>query len=124
MCRFDSCKKIRGVIPYNRHDYSVRKDNYMNVKKRLFSILLCGAILMTSACNTTDDPAATDPAETTPAVVSNAPASVVDGEIRDISSVELISELTAGWNLGNTLDATGGSGLSSETSWGNPKTTK
>jgi endoglucanase len=29
-----------------------------------------------------------------------------------------------GWNLGNTLDATGGSGLSSETSWGNIKTTK
>ncbi|HEX7511417.1 MAG TPA: cellulase family glycosylhydrolase [Chitinivibrionales bacterium] len=29
-----------------------------------------------------------------------------------------------GWNLGNTLDATGSSGLNTETSWGNPKTTK
>lgn len=42
--------------------------------------------------------------------------------IRDISSTELIKELKIGWNLGNTLDATGGSSLSSETSWGNPIT--
>ena len=34
-------------------------------------------------------------------------------------------EMGAGWVLGNSLDATaGGSSLSSETSWGNPKTTK
>ncbi len=37
---------------------------------------------------------------------------------------QVVSEMGAGWNLGNTLDATGGQGLSSETSWGNPKTTK
>ena len=37
---------------------------------------------------------------------------------------ELMAELDLGWNLGNTLDATGGSGLDSETSWGNPKTSK
>ncbi|MCM1480514.1 MAG: glycoside hydrolase family 5 protein, partial [Muribaculaceae bacterium] len=36
---------------------------------------------------------------------------------------ELIAEMTVGWNLGNTLDASG-KGLSSETAWGNPKTTK
>lgn len=43
--------------------------------------------------------------------------------IRDISSTELIKELKIGWNLGNTLDATGGGALlSSETSWGNPST--
>ena len=29
-----------------------------------------------------------------------------------------------GWNLGNSLDATGGSGLDTETSWSNPKTTQ
>lgn len=44
--------------------------------------------------------------------------------IRDISSVELIKEFNIGWNLGNTLDATGGYMLSSEMSWGNPKTQK
>ncbi len=37
---------------------------------------------------------------------------------------QIVAEMGAGWNLGNTLDATGGNGLSSETSWGNPKTTK
>lgn len=39
-------------------------------------------------------------------------------------TARLLADMGAGWNLGNTLDATGGSGLSSETSWGNPKTTK
>lgn len=40
-----------------------------------------------------------------------------------VDPVELCSRITVGWNLGNSLDATG-SGMSSETSWGNPKTTK
>ena len=44
--------------------------------------------------------------------------------MRDITSVELVKELKIGWNLGNTLDATGGSLLSTESSWGNPLTTK
>lgn len=94
--------------------------------KRIFSALLCSAILITSSCGTKEMPDnTTESAETTPsAVISGAPASVVDGEIRDISSMELISELTAGWNLGNTLDATGRTDITSETSWGNPLTTK
>lgn len=37
---------------------------------------------------------------------------------------EFVSKIKVGWNLGNTFDATGGSGVSSETSWGNVKTTK
>lgn len=41
------------------------------------------------------------------------------GEMRDITSTELIAEMGAGWNLGNTLDAEGG-----ETAWGNPVTTQ
>lgn len=45
--------------------------------------------------------------------------------IRDISSMKLVKEIKIGWNLGNTLDATGNSGsLKSETSWGNPVTKK
>lgn len=45
--------------------------------------------------------------------------------IRDIPSKELVKEFSIGWNLGNTLDATGGGGSpSSETSWGNPLTKK
>ncbi len=45
-------------------------------------------------------------------------------EMRDISAMELVSEMTAGWNLGNTLDAHGSEGIGTETSWGNPKITK
>lgn len=51
------------------------------------------------------------------------------GEIRDISSVELVKELKLGWNIGNTLD--GGSASDKgktpteiETAWGNPVITK
>lgn len=41
-----------------------------------------------------------------------------------MSASNFVKNITIGWNLGNTLDALDGEGLSSETSWGNPKTTK
>lgn len=41
-----------------------------------------------------------------------------------VSPIDLCEQITIGWNLGNTLDSTGGNGLSSETSWGNPKATE
>lgn len=44
--------------------------------------------------------------------------------MKDISSAELVSGMKIGWNLGNTLDATGGIGIQSETAWGNPRTTE
>ena len=40
-----------------------------------------------------------------------------------VDPVQLCKDITIGWNLGNTLDATGSS-TDSETSWGNPKATK
>jgi endoglucanase len=40
------------------------------------------------------------------------------------SAIDIMKNIKVGWNLGNSLDATGGSGLTSETSWGNPKTTQ
>jgi len=39
--------------------------------------------------------------------------------MRNITALQLTADMGTGWNLGNTLDATGG-----ETSWGNPVTTK
>ncbi len=46
-------------------------------------------------------------------------------EIRDLPSVDLVKEIKIGWNLGNTMDATGGGNtVNSETSWGNPLTTE
>ncbi len=38
-------------------------------------------------------------------------------EIRDISAWELVKEIKTGWNLGNTLDATGSNTIASEISW-------
>ncbi len=46
------------------------------------------------------------------------------GEMRGLTPAELVSEMTVGWNLGNSLDANSSQGLDAETSWGNPKTTK
>lgn len=46
-------------------------------------------------------------------------------EMNGNTATELVSFIGTGWCLGNTLDATGGgNSLYSETSWGNPKTTK
>lgn len=50
-------------------------------------------------------------------------SSVNDG-IRDLPSMELVKEIKIGWNLGNTLDASDAKDLTSETSWGQPYTTK
>lgn len=41
------------------------------------------------------------------------------GTMRGLSPKELIGEMTAGWNLGNSFDAPG-----SETAWGNPEVTQ
>ncbi len=43
---------------------------------------------------------------------------------KKLTSADIVNDMTIGWNLGNSLDATGGNGLNSETSWGNPKTTE
>ena len=40
-----------------------------------------------------------------------------------LTAMELTADIRIGWNLGNTLDANGGAGVSQETSWGNPQTT-
>lgn len=44
-------------------------------------------------------------------------------EIAD-NSKDFAKNLKLGWNMGNTLDATAGSGMDTETSWGQPKVTK
>ena len=43
-----------------------------------------------------------------------------DGVMRDFSSSQIVAEMKAGWNLGNSLDAEG----PNETHWGNPATTR
>ncbi len=46
-------------------------------------------------------------------------------DFKEVKAIQLVRDMVTGWNLGNTLDATGGGkSLASETSWGQPKTTK
>lgn len=57
--------------------------------------------------------------------VQSETASAVNDPIdTELTPLEFTSGIRIGWNIGNTLDATGGSGLSTETSWGNPKVTE
>ena len=73
----------------------------------------------TSAPESTPEPEVTQAPERLPLVIQQHEITMAD-----VSPVDMVADMRVGWNLGNTLDATGGSGLSSETSWGNPKTTK
>ncbi len=45
-------------------------------------------------------------------------------QFNECTAMELAAKMKCGWNLGNTLDANAKSGLESETSWGQPLTTK
>ena len=44
--------------------------------------------------------------------------------LKNADTEAILEDMGLGWNLGNSLDATGGSGLDTETSWSNPKVTK
>lgn len=57
--------------------------------------------------------------------VSTGTVSAVNDEIdTELTPLEFTAGIRVGWSLGNTLDATGGVNLTSETSWGNPKVTE
>lgn len=45
-------------------------------------------------------------------------------EMKDVASTDVTKVMGTGWNLGNTLEATGGRGLRTENSWGAVTTTK
>ncbi len=54
------------------------------------------------------------------------PSEPINPESADFSktSLALVASMGAGWNLGNTLDATSKTDITSETSWGQPVTTR
>jgi len=51
---------------------------------------------------------------------AEAPEATLTGKTAE----EIVAMMGIGWNIGNTFDATGGTGATHETSWGNPKVTK
>lgn len=100
--------------------------------KNKFIALLLGAALCFSlaatGCENSSDPGEPQQSQSDTSDVSDTPNDGAEEtnhikDITDITAAQLFEQMTVGWNLGNTLDAVG-SGLSSETAWGNPKATK
>ncbi len=57
--------------------------------------------------------------------LGNIQAQALSGDsLKNADTEAILEDMGLGWNLGNSLDANEGSGLSTETSWGNPKVTK
>ncbi|MBR1639857.1 MAG: glycoside hydrolase family 5 protein [Treponema sp.] len=89
------------------------------MKKR---IMLFAAVMMIalSSCSA-------NPKVKAPETLFNKENAIVDTGKKDFkanSAIETVKDMKTGWNLGNTLDATGTKRITSETSWGQPKTTK
>ena len=98
------------------------------MKNKIFILLF---ILLCASC-TKKQPEPAEPVKTEETeqslITFNQELAVKDSgakDFKDITALELVRDMKAGWNLGNTLDATaGGNSLLSETSWGQPETTK
>ena len=97
--------------------------------KKILTAVLTGTMLLSSlvisGCSNGEVSGAQSGSDTSTAEVITAH----QGEIKDISSLELVKDMKIGWSLGNTLDGGGKSskGSSPETierAWGNPVTTK
>lgn len=84
-----------------------------------FALLLTASLLIFASCSKAK------PVEAK-AYLFNKDVAVVDEKepvkFNGKTAMEAVKDMTIGWNLGNTLDATGGKGTSSETSWGMPIT--
>lgn len=105
----------------------------MNIKKLLsvaVSLVMCIAAMTACSSDDSSSKAASSVTSSFTDKSSNEDSSKDDNEndqpqeMRDISSWELVKEMKTGWNLGNTLDATGNGTLSAETSWQPVQTTK
>ena len=98
-----------------------------SLKKAVAGVLSCTMLLgslVISGCSDSNT-SGTQSADNT----SNGSSTAHQGEIKDISSVELVKDMKIGWSLGNTLDAgnennRGQAPGAIEKSWGNPDTTK
>lgn len=107
--------------------------------KKILSTLIASALLLTTACS--GSPQEISSGEVSTQAVTTeaaAPAGEAREDISGLSSQEIVSAMTIGWNLGDTLDACqadrDGDGVINEhvaegeepdeTLWGNPRATK
>lgn len=82
------------------------------MKKTLISLVLAG-LFTVCAC-----------AQTTTFNKANAVKDSKTKTLKNVTSQTQLKNMGMGWNLGNTFDATSGTGLNTETGWGMPRTTK
>ena len=101
--------------------YMVRKENQnMKIKRLLAAVLsLAMGVSMMTACGSSDS---SSKAENDSSATENTQKHTND-PMTVTTAKDLVAQMKVGWNLGNTMDATG-SGLDAETSWGNVETTK
>ena len=95
------------------------------MKKKILTLIVCGIITVAGlcGCNSAKQPDPTPTPSPTPAATATPTATPTpELTIADISPMDLVADMKIGWNLGNSLDATGGVGITSELAWGNPKT--
>ena len=91
------------------------------ISKKIAAALLAASMCFVSACggDTVTQTAETQAEEQAPAVTL--------GEMRDMTTQEIVKDMGMGINLGNTFEATGGAGTtvqSFETMWGSPVVTQ
>lgn len=92
--------------------------------RKLIAAALAAMFCVTAAgCSGKTTGSSTDVQESASTAEAQSPDAAQDEFNTDLTAMELTADIRIGWNLGNTLDANGGTGVSQETSWGNPKTT-
>ncbi len=88
----------------------------------VFLVLLfsCGSDSGNGTLISTDDSGQEEPMDETPEEESGMASAFDDGAMRGLTPSEIVAQMHAGWNLGNSMDAEG----PDETFWGNPVTTQ
>lgn len=105
------------------------------MKFKRFLSMVMSAVLVVTLCGCNKEPSSSAASDGSSSVSDSASGSgstdvsAPSGDhendpINITSAKDLVAQMKVGWNLGNTLDATGGEGLDAETSWGNPETKK
>lgn len=91
--------------------------------KKIVALLAAAALSvgLLSGCGSEDSSGAASASESS-AAEEEERLYTPTGEIKDISSWELVKEMRYGWNLGNTMDATGKNGVKNETTWQSAET--
>ena len=96
----------------------------MKFRKFIAAALAAISCVTVAGCSENNDASSESTAAETATAEAAAPEVPTDEFDTSLTALELTADIRIGWNLGNTLDATGGSGVTQETSWGNPKTTR